>query len=273
MIGSDRLSSTRSKAACTSAMIGPWRLGIDRAGQRHVKAKILEHERVTPAVEVFDLASARARANAPVPLLRRQRTAKSVEHRHAIRRELVHGGACPPGNDGNEPFDRTDSGLDRYRRTRQSAESIEFRHQIRFGERRQQTKGRLQCGVKSVSARLARKFFPGNGGEPDIGGMAEVVAAIAIIAEKAGTEAIEIGAGWRHEVDRVSRLVHHSAAAATPNLRLPDVAIISACARCTTRPDTIVATTRGRSGADGSTMTRSARWPRAMSPRSVNRTA
>ena len=104
-------------------------------------------------------------------------------------------------------------------------------------------------------------------------GMAEVVAAIAVIAEKAGSETIEIGAGWRHEVDRVSRLVHQSAAAATANLRLPDVAIISACARCTTRPDTIVATTRGRSGADGSTMIRSARWPRAMSPRSVNRTA
>ena len=67
--------------------------GIDRAGQRHVKAKILEHERVTPAVEVFDLASACARANAPVPFLRRQRTAKPVEHPHAIRRELVYGGA------------------------------------------------------------------------------------------------------------------------------------------------------------------------------------
>src|SRR3954467_11519726 len=42
---------------------------IDRAGQRHVKAEVLEHERVTPTVEVFDLASARARGNAPVPLL------------------------------------------------------------------------------------------------------------------------------------------------------------------------------------------------------------
>ena len=33
-----------------------------------------------------------------------------------------HGGACPSGNDGNEPFDRTDGGLDRYGRTRQGAE-------------------------------------------------------------------------------------------------------------------------------------------------------
>jgi hypothetical protein len=101
--------------------------------------------------------------------------------------------------------------------------------------------------VKSISARLARKLFPSGGGEPDIGGMAEVVAAIAVIAEKAGSETIEIAVGWRHEVDRVSRLVHQSAVAARANLRLPDVAIISACARCTTRPDTIVATARGRS--------------------------
>ena len=69
VIGSRWLSSTRSKAACTSAMIGPMAARIDRAGQRHVKAKVLEHERVIPAVEVFDLASARARRNAPVPLL------------------------------------------------------------------------------------------------------------------------------------------------------------------------------------------------------------
>jgi len=86
--------------------------------------------------------------------------------------------------------------------------SFEFRGQIRFGERRQQMKRRLQRRVKSVSARLARELRPFGPTKRDVLWRVETFAGVAVIAEEAGAEAIEIAIGRRHEIDRVSWLVH-----------------------------------------------------------------
>ena len=115
--------------------------GIDRAGQRHVKAKLFEHERVAPAVEVFDLASAQR------PRQRRlcrscgvsgPRNRSNTVTQSAA--ELVYGGALAArGTMAMNRSDRTGwrgSRPDTDARGR-GGKSIEFRHQIRFGERRQ----------------------------------------------------------------------------------------------------------------------------------------
>src|SRR5262249_60728884 len=69
-------------------------------------------------------------------------------------------------------------------------------------------KRRLQRRVKSVFARLVRELLPFGRGERDVLRMAQPFAAVAIIAEEAGAEAIESGIGRRHEIERVSWLVH-----------------------------------------------------------------
>src|SRR5262249_12768925 len=111
------------------------------------------------------------------------------------------------GDDGNESCERPDGGLDRRQRSGDGGKSFEFRRQIHFGERRQETKRRLQRRVKSVSAWLTRELRPFGRGEPGVLRLTQPFAGIAVIAEEAGAGAVEGGIGRRDEVDRVSRLV------------------------------------------------------------------
>src|SRR5262249_26885192 len=148
------------------------------------------------------------------------------------------------------------------------------RRQIHFGERRQETKRRLQRRVKSVSAWLTRELRPFGRGERGVMRLTQPFAGVAVIAEEAGAEAIERGIGRRHEIDRVSPLVHGASRRSRDRPRAHRaVTMMSACARCTRRPATVVATTRGCPTADASTMIKSARRPGAICPRSLSLTA
>src|SRR5215471_16984042 len=52
--------------------------GSNRSGQCHVKAKVLEHVGVAPAVEIFDLALAQSRAEPALAFLRTQPPPKRI---------------------------------------------------------------------------------------------------------------------------------------------------------------------------------------------------
>src|SRR5262249_41793756 len=250
-------------------------LGVDRTRQGQVEPKVFEHVRVAPAIEILDLAFAQTGAQSLLPFVRGERTTKSVEGHHAVRCQSIERDARLGRDDGNESRERSDDRLDRRQRSGDGGKSFEFRRQIRFGERRQEMKRRLQRRVKSVFARLVGELRPFGSGKRDVLRMAEPFAAVAIIAEEAGAEAIESGIGRRHEIERVSWLVHgRFTSFAGPPRAHRAVTMMSARARCTTRPATMAATTRGCCPTgDGSTMIKSARWPRAICPRSLSWTA
>src|SRR5215831_8556093 len=135
-------------------------------------------------------------------------------------------------------------------------------------------KRRLQRRVKSVSARLMGELRPFGRGEPGVLRMAQPFAGVAIIAEDAGAEAIERGIGRRHEIKIAylgSSMALHAVRGTGHAHRA--VTMMPACARCTRRPATVVATTRGCPTADASTMIKSARRPGAICPRSLSLTA
>src|SRR5262249_57385773 len=117
-------------------------------------------------------------------------------------------GAGRGGDEGNEWGGGWDGGFDRGQRSGDGGKSFEFRRQIHFGERRQETKRRLQRRVKSVSAWLTRELRPFGRGERGVMRLTQPFAGVAVIAEEAGAEAIERGIGRRHEIDRASPLVH-----------------------------------------------------------------
>src|SRR5262249_6328875 len=133
---------------------------VDRTRQGQVKSKVFEHVRVAPSIEILDLAFAQAGAQSLLPFVRSQRTAKSVEGHHAVRCQPIERDVWLGADDGNEACERSDGQLDRRRRSGNRGKSFEFRRQIHFGERRQETKRRLQRRVKSVSARLTRELRP-----------------------------------------------------------------------------------------------------------------
>src|SRR5215831_4148155 len=51
-------------------------LGVDRTRQGQVEAKVFEHVRVAPAIEILDLTFAQTGAQSLLPFVRGQRTAK-----------------------------------------------------------------------------------------------------------------------------------------------------------------------------------------------------
>ena len=71
--------------------------GVDRQAsirpnasrQRHVKSEILEHIRISPAVEVGGLVSAQSSRQAPASFLCGHGQAESLEGRDAVRRKPV----------------------------------------------------------------------------------------------------------------------------------------------------------------------------------------
>src|SRR5262249_33682093 len=133
---------------------------------------------------------------------------KSVEAHHGIRCEPIECHVGLRGDDGNEARERSDGWLERRQPSRDGGKSRQLRLQICFGERRQETKRRLQGRVKSVFARLACELSPFKRREPNVLPLGQASAGIAVIAEKPGAEAIESGIDRWHEVNRVSRLVH-----------------------------------------------------------------
>ena len=137
-----------------------------------------------------------------------QRTTKPVEGHHAVRCQPIESHAWLDGDDSNESRKRSDGRFNHRQRSGDGGKSFEFRRQIRLGKRWQEMKRRLECRVKSVFARLACEFVPFGCGKSDVRRMAKAFTGVAIIAEETGAEAIESGTGRRHEIDRVSRLVH-----------------------------------------------------------------
>src|SRR5262249_16167187 len=118
-------------------------------------------------------------------------------------------------------------------------------------------------------ARLVGKLRPFGRAERDVLRTAQPFAGVAVIAEDAGAEAIERAIGWRHEIDRVSRTVHGASRPSRDRSPPhPALTMMAAWARCTRRPSTMVAKTRGCPTADASTMIKSARRPGAICPRS-----
>src|SRR5262249_452835 len=181
-------------------------VGVDRASQGQVKTKVFEDVRVAPSIEILDLTVAQVGAKSLLPLVQGQGTTKPVECHHAIRRQPVESGARLARDDGNEPCERFGGRVDLRERWRKGGKWFEFRRQIRFGERGQETKRRLQCGVKSVFARLPGELSPLARSEPNVLRVAEASAGVAIITEKAGTEAIEGGTGGGGEKKRACRV-------------------------------------------------------------------
>src|SRR5262249_9102554 len=136
-----------------------------------------------------------------------------------VRRQPIEIHAWRRGDDGNESGQRLNDRFDLRERARDGGKSFELGRQIRFAKRRHHTKRRLQRGVKAVFARLARERVPRGRRERDVVRVRQALAAIAIIAEDAGAEAIERGAGRWHEIDRVSWLIHARSAAPTLTAR------------------------------------------------------
>src|SRR5215467_13871514 len=155
-------------------------VGVDRTRQGQMKSKVFEHVRVAPSIEILDLTLAQAGAEPLLPLVRGQRTAKSVEGHHAVRCQPIERYARRGGDDGNESCERSDGGLDRRQRSGDRGKSFEFRRQIHFGERRQETKRRLQRRVKSVSAWLTRELRPLGRGERGVMRLTQPFAGIAV---------------------------------------------------------------------------------------------
>src|SRR6266487_1675427 len=91
-------------------------VGVDRTRQGQVKSKVFEHVRVAPSIEILDLAFAQAGAKPLLPLVRGQRTTKSVEGHHAVRCQPVERHAWRGGDDGNESCEGLDGRLDRRQR-------------------------------------------------------------------------------------------------------------------------------------------------------------
>src|SRR4029077_1416925 len=69
-------------------------------------------------------------------------------------------------------------------------------------------KRRLQRRMKAITARLAGEFVPRRGLDADIVWRAKLLAGVAVIAEEARAEPVDVGVRRRHEIDRISRLVH-----------------------------------------------------------------
>src|SRR5215813_1222223 len=91
-------------------------VGVDRSRQGQMKSKVFEHVRVAPSIEIHDLAFAQAGAQSLLPLVRSQRTAKSVEGHHAIRCQPIERDVWLGADDSNEACERSDAQLDRRRR-------------------------------------------------------------------------------------------------------------------------------------------------------------
>ena len=135
----------------------------------------------------------------------------------------------------------------------------------------------LVKGIMTAGKTVVRKgdviTIDGSTGQVLLGRVRELGAGIAVITENGRSKAIEVGVGRRHEVDRVAGSIAHDENLPDCRQSDQDEKRRSASARCTIRPATMVAITRGRRGSLASTRIRSARCPAAMRPRSVKPTA
>src|SRR5262245_41917037 len=94
-------------------------------------------------------------------------------------------------------------------------EALHRADELSLGARWSQTEWRLQRGVKAVAARLRRCAGPTRVMVPELVGVRNGRASIAIVAQHGAAEPVKIRPLFRHEIDRIARFLVHRQAPST----------------------------------------------------------
>ena len=184
-------------------------LGADAARQRHVKAEVVHHIGIPPAIEMFALLRRQLGRISPCAVRLGERRTERIERADAIGREPDQ--LCRRfGRDhGDEAADRTDNRPDHRNRPRRCGERLTGGNQLGLGPAGSERQRRLQRGMKAVFAGIAGQSAPVRRGLQDVFRKGQVLAGEGVIAEQRCAEAIEAASGRRGIVDRVARMVGH----------------------------------------------------------------
>src|SRR5262249_37307930 len=103
------------------------------AGQRHMKAEVGKQKRVSPTLEVLDLALFEPQSESPGSFLRRHRRAEAVEHGGAFRCQLDDRRLVSRWYDRGKAAEHADYRCNRRNRVTELGKTVDGADQLLFG--------------------------------------------------------------------------------------------------------------------------------------------
>src|ERR1700757_1538243 len=178
-------------------------------GQRHVKTKLFEDVRITPAVDMLDLGRAQIRGESARALGLGHGRTKAIEGFDTGRGQAIERGALHLRYKSDESADLAQDKIANQHRRKAGNLASKAQIEVPLADAFGEAERRLERGMEPIGARLAHDLRPRKRFGP--GGRRHVGPGVAVIAEHRRAKTIERCIRARHEIARVARGTHRGA--------------------------------------------------------------